>query len=580
MLYQKLNREKQSKNRLLSARLVTLALAAALLFCVLSGCTGGKVPAAMEQTAESGPALGSAAEPASGPAAEIAGAELKAGRHEREEGYQTPFNTRYIDTSFAAVHMEDQIFAESALREAAALLAADLRTVADCLHETPDKVTVYLVQHLDRPIYLNEHVVCTPDDLRSGAYREALCGACYGLSIPWKQVGLSAFVFGTIDESGLAEYYADEAHRLTASCAAVYLESDVADAETVEAARKTAQSITAYLMETGGLSAMRNAASTAAILPAWQEKLGISTPLTLPEGNEKAGAMTLEKNSSFLCTIHMDNITIRAEQGSFCNTADALYEFACRFWVGTEVVFDVIQREAPGCLAQAEERFSEPITIRFVRSGTVNWTYGYKIDLVNDRAVWHELMHILLAYQYDDMQDFWLVEGMADSFSYEAASLAMAFPDLTDDEFYPADGVQDEESRIFLDSEKNLYLFLRAQQDERLNGLYDYESIAFAYGICSLLLGDPMQQMPSVGDVRGYGYEGESKETDGRSLNYPETAVLFRYLADTYGMETVIRGNQENIPIAEICGKDYPELYADCVAWLNESYGSLLAVSD
>ena len=52
------------------------------------------------------------------------------------------------------------------------------------------------------------------------------------------------------------------------------------------------------------------------------------------------------------------------------------------------------------------------------------------------------------------------------------------------------------------------------------------------------------------------------------------------YLAETYGMETVIRGNLEGASLAEICGKDYPELYADCVAYLAETYGPLLAAPD
>ena len=560
---------------------VSFFLIAVLLLCVFFGCDGtGHSAASEQQTSTVGLTVESTAEPGRDPAAEIAGAELKAGRHEREEGYVNPFKTHYIDTSFAVVHMEDGIFEESALRQAANLLAADIRTVADRLGETPDKVTIYLARRMERPAFLNGHIICTPEDLASGAYREALCGACCGLPIPWKQVGLAAYVFGAADESGLADYYADESHALTASCAAVYLVPDIAEEETVEAARKTAGSITGFLMENGGLSALQSAASTAEVLPAWQATLGITAPLALPEGCEKAGAMTVEYNRSYLCTIHMDNITVRVEEGSAADTADALYQFACRLWTGLEVEFDTIRREAPGFLAHAEERFSEPITIRFTRSAAGNWTSGYSIDLAHGNAVWHELMHVLLAYRYDNKETYWLAEGLAECFSFDAVSYALQYPEVTDDEFYTDDEVLDEAEKLFLESEKNIYRFLRSQRDDRLNGLYDCGSLEYAVGICRLLLDDPFEQESTVGEVRGYGYGGMPREEDGSGLTYPEAAVMFQYLAETYGMETVLRGNLENAPLVETYGKDYPELFTDCVAYLEETYGSLLAVSD
>ena len=561
-------------------RTLTQILAGILIFGLLFGCSGTTQHDLTSDTHS--PATAETAnptpEPTPDPAAMIAEAEIREGRHEREEGYPNPFKTHMLETDFIAVHMEDAIFEEPALREAAGTVAADLHTIEERVGETPEKVTVFLVQRMDRPMLINGHVICTTEDLNSGAYREALCGACYQLAVQWKQVGLCAFVFGTVDESGLSEYYADEAHALTASCAAVYLLPTVTDEETLDAARKTAQSITAYILETGGISALQSIASTAEVLPAWQEKLGIETPIVLPNGHEKADAMTTEDNRSFLCVIHMDNITIRVEKGSFAETAEEFYTFACKFWYGAGVEMETIRTEIPGVLDIAEERFAQPITIRFTQPGIINWTDGFTIYLVGDKAVWHELMHVMLIYGKNDQETYWLCEAIADYFSQDAASFAITMPDPAEEEdLFVPDAGREEALQIFLHHMWNVYRYLRTHESVIPEGLYDVKAINRAEGICCLLLGNPWGAGSTVGGARGYGYEGGPKETDGKGLSYTEATVLFKYRADTYGIETVVQGYLNGTPLSETYGKEYPELYQDCIAYITETYGSLLA---
>ena len=174
-------------------RLIALIVCLAAFFS-LFGCRP-----AQETAHEKTPAAEPAPEPTSDPAAIIAEAEILEGRHEREKDYSSPFKTHYIDTLYAAVHLENGAdYSEDTLRTIARSVLTDVLAIRARTGETTDKVTVYVVQRMlkEKPVLLGDRLFCTAADLESGAYREALCGACFGLAIPWKQTGLYEYVFG------------------------------------------------------------------------------------------------------------------------------------------------------------------------------------------------------------------------------------------------------------------------------------------------------------------------------------------------------------------------------------------------
>ena len=75
-----------------------------------------------------------------------------------------------------------------------------------------------------------------------------------------------------------------------------------------------------------------------------------------------------------------------------------------------------------------------------------------------------------------------------------------------------------------------------------------------------------------------YGYKTE--EADGLELTYEEALIFMEYLFDRFGTETVVDAYMNEVPFAEAFGREYAELYVDCIAYLNETYGSLLADPD
>ena len=559
-----------------------LLLAFLLLFGAAFGCsrTAQNNEITSEPTSE--PTAAPTAEPTPEPAALIAEAEIADGRHNREKGFPAPFQTRYIDTPYAAVHLENGASgSDETLRAIAETVVSDVLAIGARTGEKPEKVTVYVVERMlkKRPVLLRDCVFCTMPDIESGVYREALCGACYGLPTPWKQVGLKAYVFGAVDESGLKAYYADEAHALTASCAAVYFLPDVAEEETVNAAVKTAASLTAFVLESEGFDAFQRVVSTAEILPAWQAALGIETPLTLPEGHAQAAAMTAESDTKYRCVIHTDSLTINVSEGSFAQTPDELYAFVCKLYYGMEYVFGQIREEIPSYAKLAETRFSEGLTIDLSvpTQNKPSLASTQSIWLVKESAVWHEIVHVILdPYTGSDL--WWVCEALAEHYSRRAVSNAIPWEDVADfDDAFPNASEMSGKAYTFW---KTVWPVIRleTESNETLSeGLYDDRARERALGIGELLLPDnPLAWGEDISVAGARGRDAGDPKTDGNGLSYSESMVLLEYLFDSFGPETVMTVYMNGRPISEICGKDYTELYAACVAHLNETYGALL----
>ncbi len=560
-----------------------LLLSALMLFSAFGCQSTGKASEAAQTPAAQDASPEPTPEPTPDPAVTVAEAEILTGRHDREDGFASPFKTHFIDTPVAAVHLEDSSgYSDETLRALAEAVVSDVLSIGACTGVEPGKITVYVVQRMlkNRPVLLGDRMFCTAADIENGVYREALCGVCYDLAIPWKQVGLSQYVFGTTDESGLSEYYADEAHALTASCAAVYLLPDVADAETIEAAVKTAASLTAFIIENDGFDAFLAAVDTAGALPAWAEHLGIEPPV-LPVGSEHAGVMTAESDRKYLCILRTDNLTINVTDGAFAQTPDELYSFVCRLYYGMEYVIKQIGEELPAYEALARERFENGVRIDLYSPTKDRGSLaasGDSVWLSRESHVWHELVHIVLA-EYVNRQDlWWQCEALADHYSRRAMTFAIQWEDFaTFEEACRTIGDQAGALR-FWKTYWNIYCAEKAADAVVPQALYNDYARERAIGISELLLDrDPASwgDDVSVGSARGRGTG--TVQTDGNAMSYNEATVMLEYLFDIYGAETIVTGYLNGRPLSETCGRDYPELYADCMAYLTETYGPLLA---
>lgn len=600
-----------------SKTFLILFLAALLLFgcaqkpAAATAAEAQKTPAAVETEAPASlaptaaPAPTAIPEPTSKPTPEpapepldpfavIEEAEIAEGRHARGEDYSAPFRTHFIDTERIAVHFEDcAAYSAEALRTLAKAVYADVLAIGERTGETPRKITVYIVGQMlkECPVLSDDRVFCTAADIESGVYREALCGACCALPVPWKQIGLSEYVFGTVDESGLREYYADEAHAWTASCAAVYLLPEVAGEETAAAARKTAISLTAYLMEREGLDAIRTVASTAEVLPAWSAYLGLETPPVLPAGSEYAAAMTAETDRKYRCVLRAGLLTAYVENGSAFETADDLYRFVCCYYHGAELLLAEMREEIPQYAPVAEEHFSEPMEfVLFDRwqgsapyVNTNSYTDGNRIHLRQLSHTWHELTHALL--QHDDAVSYWWIcEAIADHFSRHVLTVEDPDPDFPDDpeerlRYWVGENAE-ERVTAFYRKAFAVYWQVKTEDPSSQDGILNDHALYRAIGIVSFLCPGEAKAAGIYSVAAARGKTADSPETNGNAMIYQQAMVLFEYLCDLYGIETVFDAYMTDTPLEEVCGKPYAELYADCLAYLQDRYGDLLADAD
>ncbi len=511
----------------------------------------------------------------------VSDAEIIESSHPREDGYKNPFKTRMIDTPYASVHLEaGDNYSDDALRALAEAVYKDVRAAAAFTGETPRKITVYAAGNTqrDRALLLGDHIICEAADAESGAYRDALIGACFDIPVAWVQVGLAENIFGTPDAGGLAEYYRGGQHALTASCAAVYFVPGPSDDETVAAARATAADMVSFVLETEGFSALKSIESTARLLPAWAARLGIEAPV-LPKGNEKAAVMTCYRDRipGRVCVMRFDNITMNVSNGGFAQTADELYAFACRFFVGAEVVLAQIEEEAPFLYELASEHFGSPFTINIVNDPTssgISTAWGDDIDLRYQAPAWHELVHWLLF----GAANGWEQEAAAEHFSYRAMSVALEKPfDVEEERAYFDDPEFSDEDRAFFDRVLTLYSAERGSDVP--SGMLDYGAYRRSIAICTLLLEyDPLGVDYSLAGVAGR--KSEDKATDPGALSYYEAAIFLDYLIDTYGAETVLSVFLTGSSPEDACGKPYAELFEAFMGYLREAYPQLVTVSD
>ena len=544
---------------------------AILLVVLLCGCAGTEGRIETDPTTE-----------------DISSQEILEGRHRREDDYMADFQTHMLSVGPFTLHMENRIYEETALREAAKMLLSDLSALEKTTGEKPEAVTVYLVGSTPygSPQIVGSQVFCCLEDFESGTYREALAGAVYALPCVWQRVGLTEFVFGEEKDIDLKDYYADSAHALTASCSAMHLSPVLSDAETVLAARQTSKSLTAFILESDDFSAFREATDPRSLLPTWSNSMEISPALSLPVRSADAAELTLGMKTGTVCVLRVKNFTVEISKDSWLLDPDGLYSWFCSFFDGMDMVLEQIAAEAPSTLPIAEQRYTEPVTIVF--DDPYGYTYTYpnqnKIILTKDNAIWHEMVHLLLEETVVIEEQVWLEEALAEHFSYAAQTrytptryYSEGF-DAYLQFFEEVSGKEAEaDDLLFHQQVWKLYQEFRTETDND-----DTEAYCRAYGIVSLLSEGQLKRTQvrmlydkSIAFKRGQP-EG-SKKTSGSALTYPEAAVMFEYLSERYGMDAVIEAFLNGNSLKKTFGSSYSEVYQAGIDYYAQQYAALLS---
>lgn len=569
-------------------RLLSLLLALALLLggCTPAARTDGTTTAARTSGTEGGAEADTApAESALPSEAELAAlvdaAPITESTHLRDEDYLAYFKTHALSLEQITLHMEDRIYEEARLRSCAKLLLAELTAAEAVLGAKPGRLEVYLVGEVLGGYALNvgAQVYCSVEELEGGSCRDVLLGAAYGIDAAWQRAGLAEYLYGAADDEALRTYYADESRMRTASCSPIFLSPLISDEATVRAARNTARSLCAFLLEREGFAVFCETVDPGPLLPAWQARIGITVPLTLPEKSEVAARMKLETNHNSLCLIKLDNLSFAFKDEKWLKYPDGLYVWFCMFFSGMELTLDRIRAEAPSWAALAEERFEAPIWFSVEHNPYgVSWaSEENSVLLTNPTVAWHETVHILLERRGISRELVWEMEAIAEHFSAPGTAPYMGdgFKDLDEylSWFFEGQGEMQGDDLIFYQELARIYESLREKKD----GDFEAEAFERAYGIGTLLLDDSLSRSDpfriwtsTVGGL--IGRKAGDKATNGDDLSYPEATVLFEYLAERFGMDEVMTAYMDGKTLKEAFGIDYRTLYADAVAHYSALY--------
>lgn len=520
---------------------------------------------------------------------ELENAPITPSSHGRETGYMAAFQTQMLSFGPYRIHLESRVYEESLLRGGAEILWNDLAAIEAAVGALPESVTVYLVAETiaGAPADVGTHVFCTAADLESGAYREHLIGAGFGFASAWQRAGLTEYVFGEADDAWLKEYYADGAHALTLSCSPLHLSPLLSDEETVKAARASARSIAAYLLERDGFSAFSEAESSAAVLPAWADSMGIPLPAEW-NADARIDRVRVDPQWNYVCVITSDCYEIYLKDDSFLKDTDGLYAWFCAFYAGMSLVTEQIREEAPSAFETAEQNLNKGVRIYFTDPNSYTYTMivSNEIYLSRPENIWHEMVHILIKQPNWRPELGWESEAIAEHFSRRAQTLYAPTRYIADGwdgylQFFAEVSMKEAapDDLIFHQSVWNLY---QAFRDPKLTD-DDLSAYCRAYGISSLLLADRIvrtqaRRMYDLSVASKRGSSASEKGKDGNALSYPESLVLFEYLCAVYGTDEVVKAHFTGVKLQDAFGKEYPMLFTEAKAYYAERYPDLPSI--
>jgi hypothetical protein len=506
------------------------------------------------------------------------------GRHARDDGYGATFHTKYHVFSNLTLHIEEGIFSEDIAKSAADLIKADYKKIKEVGGGLAGPITVYLVKETLQagPQADGDELFCTFEDIRSGEYRRYLTQVSFRLNCPWKSIGLDWYVFekprseNIMDIGELRAYYDDPVNMAALSLIPAYFMGDFADAGMISKAQNTAYSFTEYMISDVGLKNYLSIEDLAEYRQGWLKKIGSSGTIDPLPVNMDDMSYTASKEHPLIVKYH--NFIFYFKQTDWIRTADDIYtSLAAMFGQYTALVSSLEEQE-PEAYALLSEKIEEEKHIYYEGSNIV-YSHASRSNIVrlNDNsAVCHEIVHTLLpSISYSNV---WLDEGIATLLTiglehkYMSEEKKQSFFDLlTQGPMYSKASQND---RDFVDYVSKYYLDhapLPSEADDLDFALF-YEAI----GITTLTHPDLETSLSmarfNVLEIRAQLGNASRKAEGGNVLTYPEAYVLTKYLAKTYGLDTVIAVDKGLKGFETAFQGDFEKVLSEFMAQIPESY--------
>lgn len=509
--------------------------------------------------------------------------DIKEGRHYRTEQYAADFKVFTITTGYGAVHMEQKFFAEDALQDAAFQIEEDMAVIAEKTGGKLRPVELYVVGQTisGQPQNSEGHVYCTMQDISSGAYRQALVTEVYGLTMLWQSVGLSRFIFEEpTDIASLLKDCAETDHHIFSLFPAYFVHA-FCDADTIQLVQKLSQSVTESFLQNNSLEEYICLETAEPAVQLWACMNQMEIP-AFPEGYEEVSHLAISSISAETVTLcadmDMNRFSFELRPTDWICTAEEYYSFLCRFYDGYEMLLQGMRELLPSAYEQVQKNANAATRVVFTDSTEqtkVN-SLASKLSIGDPDSIWHELCHVLLPRGLSlNGEDVWLSEGLSNWFAAELETAygmirrEAMYVYLTDPTvFRDVDSVAVEQQACIIACYEQFAPLPARSMDIDAGALYR------ACGITTLLHNelDNENGLP----MNGYSVDGTKRTKrigkTGNTLTYPEAMLAIDYLAEQYGIDTVVSGFLAQEPFEKWYGMTYLQFHKKFCEWIQEQY--------
>lgn len=505
--------------------------------------------------------------------------------HPRSEFYNAVFDTMCKTEGNLTVHIAEGIYEEETAEEVFQQVKEDYDKLIEVTGQKENPVTVYIVSKtIVGKVYCAENeIYCTPSDLETEDFRTYLVKETLNLTDMWQCVGLSDFIFEnkskTLDTDELKEYYSKQENINTLSMFPAYFIENFNDDATLKIAKDTACQLTKFIIEKDGMEKYLSSANDDEYRNLWLESLGVKEKIPWEEDQLK-----YLKNIEFEMSEQYPLILSREHWNYYFNTTEWLQnsDEMFQFWMKANAGYDyllecfneyqLLDNEIIQSKMQEEKQIYLQDFNEVYKDNRDGYVIGNEVYIQNVSPIWHEMVHVFIPNTSEE-EKIWLSEGVAEYFGlkvqdkYEQSiSKDRAFIFLTyeiqEDDIGDAFTFQ----KMAIDYYKK-YSGLPADENDISEALL-IKSIAVTAILHPELDSDIYMIKTSVAETGLR--ENRVEKSGGNALSYAEASVFVEYLADTYGMDTVVSSVCEVGDLEKYYGKDYEALYQDLINYLQE----------
>ncbi|MCE5235511.1 MAG: hypothetical protein LLF87_05595 [Eubacteriales bacterium] len=348
--------------------------------------------------------------------------------HASTMGYRSYFETFTVAVGSCTLAIQNKVFNDDLGFTLWEKVAKDLSAVSLVSPAEFSEFTVYVV---DKTLagciqVINGSVYCTPEDITSGAYREALVRLAMGFSEPWKGVGLAGYIFGeALDEAFLRSYYSEAEDLDALSLFAAYFIDAFATEEELNIAKQTAVSLTTYIIENYGIEQFL-AENGQSHKQGWLTALGVEREYADPYAGcfdgyrysvtkEYPLVVTTKRNDVFFIkpvTHDTGGYGYQSDfyTGSDFDTPQYVMSFLYKAEADIQAVLNGIAKEAPAYLQTVLDNYEEPISVYCGKSKSFAWPDQRKIEIADGKTFVHETVHLLFPYRVSYSAAIWKYE--------------------------------------------------------------------------------------------------------------------------------------------------------------------------